>query len=184
MAKQLAGSSVPSFGGVSQLLASLQLGAWIYIHQRSSVNQIDQGSSHLPSDEPAPAPISYESLLECGICCDYLAQPRETMCCHALFCFKCLQEWHDASPTCPACRAAHQPAKENIPIQVSFFLSFFLFFSFFLSLFIPFSASLRRCLCVALIKWTAALPRSPARSSKHTKAIASMHMMTSRLMID
>ncbi|CAF0855602.1 unnamed protein product [Adineta ricciae] len=63
----------------------------------------------------------FQVLIECGICCDYLTDVRETPCCHQLFCLTCIQSWlRKFAPNCPRCRSTtltEQTLITNIAIQ-------------------------------------------------------------------
>ena len=70
------------------------------------------------SSQLAPADVdALFSILECGICVDFLSQATETPCCHKLFCRPCLAGWAVARPSCPACRAK-LPDVASLPSNV------------------------------------------------------------------
>lgn len=75
------------------------------------------------SSQLSPADVdTLMSIIECGICVDFLSDATETGCCHKLFCLRCIQVekkicfcplaqklsqgWLAQRQTCPVCRAA------------------------------------------------------------------------------
>jgi tetratricopeptide (TPR) repeat protein len=59
------------------------------------------------------------SIIECGICVDFLSQATETACCHKLFCRDCIAGWLGQRSNCPICRAALRPdmLSPNVVLQ-------------------------------------------------------------------
>ena len=155
--------------------------------------------------DPCPSfffiiPIS-DSLFQCGICCDYLNDPRETNCCHSLFCvevssllspisfppphlhLQCFKMWTAGNNTCPNCRARNPNTKENIPVHVWLYYFLFIYLFIFLTSILMFCIFflrdlLSQCLCVVPTKWKDASRTWPDQSLKLTKKIACIHLFS------
>ncbi len=59
------------------------------------------------------------SIVECGICVDFLTEATETPCCHKLFCRACIAGWLQQRSNCPVCRAVLEAGKlaPNVVVQ-------------------------------------------------------------------
>lgn len=67
------------------------------------------------SNQLAPQDVeSLLSILECGICVDFLKGATETSCCHKLFCDECIQGWLATKQNCPICRSPLSTAPHHL----------------------------------------------------------------------